>query len=66
MKIFSSSPYATFNPKDWNKIPRTNNKFSNAPIRIEKSYFSTSKNIKPNKTPQGNNHQSKQMKLSFT
>ena len=66
MKIFSSSPYAIFNSKDWNKIPRTNNKFSNAPIKIKKIYFSTFKNLKPNKTAQDNNHQSKQMKLALT
>ena len=65
MKIFSSSPYAAFNPKEWNTLPRTNNKFSNAPIKIKKSYFGTFKNTKSNKTPQENNHQSKQMKLAF-
>ena len=66
MKIFSSSPYATFNPKEWNTLPRTNNKFSNTPIKIRKSYFSTFNNIKSNKIPNENNCQSKQMKLAFT
>ena len=46
MKIFSSSPYATFNPKEWNSLSRTNYKFSDAPIKIKKKYFSTFKKTK--------------------
>ncbi len=65
MKIFSSSPYAAFNPKDWNTLPRTNNKFSNVPIKIKKSYFSTFKKIESSQIQEENNHQSKQMKLAF-
>ena len=66
MKIFSSSPYATFNPKEWNELSRTNNKFSDTPIKIKKSYFSNFKNIKSNKILQEHNHQSKQMQLALT
>ena len=65
MKIFSSSPYATFNPKEWNSVPRANNKFSNTPIRVKKSYFSTFKNIKSKKISQEKKHQSKQMQLAL-
>ena len=66
MKIFSSSPYATFNPKEWNTLSRTNNKFSDTPIRIKKSYFSTFKNIKSNKISQESTNESKQMQLALT
>ena len=38
MKIISSSPYATFNSKEWNSLSRTNCKFSNTPIRVQKKY----------------------------
>ena len=34
MKIFSSSPYATFNSKEWNSLSRINNRFSDNPIKI--------------------------------
>ncbi len=66
MKIFSSSPYATFNTKEWNKLSRTNNKFSDIPIKIKKNYFCTFKNIKSNKISQQNKDQSKQMQLALT
>ena len=66
MKIFSSSPYATFNPKEWNTLPRTNNKFSNTPIKIKKCYFESLKNLKSNKIPEKNKHQSRQMQIAFT
>ncbi len=65
MKIFSSSPYATFNPKEWNSFSRINYKFSDTPIKIKKRYYSTFKNIKsPKKTPE-NNDLPKQIQLPF-
>ena len=67
MKIFSSSPYATFNPKEWNTLSRSNNKFSDTPIKIKKSYFVNNlKKVKSKKIQQENNDYSKQMQLAFT
>ena len=66
MKIFSSSPYATFNPEEWNSLSRTNNKFSNTPIKIEKKYFSTFKDNKSTKKVLDNKDLPKQIQLAFT
>ena len=66
MKIFSSSPYATFNPKEWNSLSRTNNKFSDTPIKIKKKYLGTLKNIKSSKKALENNDLPKQIQLAFT
>ena len=66
MKILSSSPYATFNPKEWNLLPRANCRFSSTPIRIKKKFFSTSKNVKSTKNTQENNKLPKQIQLAFT
>ena len=49
MKILPSSPYATFNPKEWNKLSRVNQKFSNTPIKINKKYISTFRYMKSSK-----------------
>ena len=66
MKIFSSSPYATFNPKEWNSLSGTNYKFSDTPIKIKKNYFRTFKNIKsPKKIPEKNDLP-KQIQLALT
>ena len=65
MVIFSSSPYATFNPKEWNSLSQTNSRFSNTPIKIKKRYFSTFKNIEsPKKVPE-NIDLPKQIQLAF-
>ena len=66
MKIFTSSPYATFNPKEWNSLSKTNYKFSNTPIKIKKRYFSTFKNINSPKKVLENNDLPKQIQLAFT
>ena len=66
MKIFSSSPYATFNPKEWNSLSRKNCKFSDTPIKIKKRYFSTFQNIKSPKKERENNDLPKQIQLAFT
>ena len=66
MKIFSSSPYATFNPKEWNSLSRTNHKFSDTPIKIKKKYFSTFKKIKSANKAIENNDSPKQIQLAFT
>ena len=66
MKIFSSSPYATFNPKEWNSLSRTNYKFSDTPIKIQKRYSSTYKVIKSTKIVHKNNDLPKQIQLALT
>ena len=66
MKIFSSSPYATFNPKEWNSLSRRNYKFSDTPIKIKKKYFTTFKNKKSSKKATENNDLPKEIQLAFT
>ena len=66
MKIFSSSPYATFNSKEWNSLSKANHKFSDAPIKIKKRYFSYPNNIKSSKIAQENNDLPKQIQLAFS
>ena len=66
MKILSSSPYATFNPKEWSSLSRVNRKFSSTPIKIKKRFFSTFKNVKTAKDAQENNDLPKQMQIAFT
>ena len=66
MKIFSSSPYATFNSKEWNSLSRTNYKFSNTPIKIKKKYFNTFTSNKSTEEVLENNDLPKQIQLSFT
>ena len=66
MKIFPSSPYSTFNPKEWNSLSRVNHKFSDAPIKIKKRYFSSFKNTKTTKKTLGNNDFPKQIQLALT
>ena len=66
MKILSSSPYATFNPKEWNSLSRANRRFSSTPIKIQKKFFSTFKNVKNTKDAQENNDLPKQMQIAFT
>ena len=65
MKIVSSSPYATFNPKEWNSLSERNHKFSDTPIKIKKRYFSKFKKVKSNKLQQDNNCLPKQIQLAF-
>ena len=67
MKIFSSSPYATFNPKEWKSLSRTNanHKFTDNPIKIKKGYFSSFKNIKTKKIALDDSNLPRQIKLAF-
>ncbi len=65
MKILSSSPYATFNPKEWNSVSRASCRFSSTPIKIKKRFFSNLKNVKNTKNTQGNNELPKQIQLAF-
>jgi len=41
MKVISSSPYATFNSKEWNSLISKNAKFENTPIKIQKRFYRT-------------------------
>ena len=41
MKVISSSPYATFNSKEWNSLISKNVKFENTPIKIQKKFYRT-------------------------
>ena len=65
MKILSSSPYATFNPKEWNSFSKANNRFSSTPIKIKKKFFSTFKNIKSTEIKQKINDLPKEIQLAF-
>ena len=66
MKTLSSSPYATFNPKEWDLLSRANQRFSSNPIKIKKKFFSNFKNVKSTKILQENNELPKQMQLALT
>ena len=66
MKILSSSPYATFNPHEWNSLSRANLRFSSAPIKIEKKFFKDFKNVKSIKITEENNDLPKQIQLVLT
>ena len=41
MKILSSSPYATFDLKEWNALVSKNDRFVNTPIEVKKKDFRT-------------------------
>jgi len=66
MKILSSSPYATFNPKEWNSLSGSNRKFSSVPIKIKKKFFITSKSGKSGEGLNENHDLPKQIQLAFT
>tara|TARA_S200000501_G_C20547315_1_gene622842 strand:+ start:415 stop:615 length:201 start_codon:yes stop_codon:yes gene_type:complete len=66
MKILSSSPYATFNPKEWNSLSTSNRRFSSTPVKIKKQFFNTFKIAKSTRDPQVNNDIPKQMQIAFT
>ena len=65
MKIFSSSPYAAFNPKEWDSLSRANHKFSDTPIKIQKKYFCNFRDIKSTKIAKENNALPKQIQLAL-
>ena len=66
MKILSSSPYATFNPKEWYSLSRATLRFSNTPIKVKKKFISTFKNVKSSKDEREDNDLPKQMQIVFT
>ena len=67
MKVFSSSPYAPFNSKEWNSLVSKNVKFENTPIKIQKKFYRTFslKKIEKDELLQDENELHKQMQLVF-
>ncbi len=67
MEILSSSPYATFNSKEWNSLVSKRDKFINSPIKVKKKYFKafTFKNIEETKGLQEKSELHEQMQLVF-
>ena len=67
MKVISSSPYATFDSKEWNSLVSKNEKFENTPIKIQKKFYRTFtfKKIEKNELLQNNNELHQQMQLVF-
>ena len=67
MKVISSSPYAPFNTKEWNSLTSTNQKFENAPIKIQKKFYRsfTHKKIEKDELLQEKHELHQQMQLVF-
>ena len=67
MKVFASSPYATFNSKEWNSLVSKNDKFVNTPIKVQKKYNRnpTFIEIKKTETCSEKNQLHVQMQLIF-
>ncbi len=67
MKVISSSPYATFNSKEWNSLVNKSEKFENTPIKIQKKFYRnfTFKKIEKDKLFQDKNELHQQMQLVF-
>ncbi|KGF97285.1 hypothetical protein EU96_0996 [Prochlorococcus marinus str. MIT 9302] len=67
MKVISSSPYATFNSKEWNYLVSKNEKFENTPIKIQKKFHRTFtlKKIEKDKLLQEKNELHQQMQIVF-
>ena len=65
MKILSSSPYATFNPNEWNSLPKANRSFSSTPIKIKKKFFSPIKSGKSTEVAHKHDDLPKQIQLAF-
>jgi len=67
VKTLSSSPYATFNSKEWNSLVSKNEKFENTPIRIQKKFYRTFtlKKIEKDELLQEKNELHQQMQLVF-
>ena len=67
MNVISSSPYATFNSKEWNSLVSKNAKFENTPIKIQKKFHRifTLKKIAKDELVQEKNQLHQQMQLIF-
>jgi len=67
MKVVPSSPYATFNSKEWNSLVSKNEKFKNTPIKIQKKFYGTFTliKIKKDKFCEEKNELHEQMQIVF-
>jgi len=67
MKVIPSSPYSTFNSKEWNSLISKNAKFENTPIKIQKKFYRTfnRKKIEKDELLKGKNELHQQMQLAF-
>ena len=67
MNVISSSPYATFNSKEWNSLVSKNAKFESTPIKIQKGFYRTFtfKKVQKNELLQEKNELHQQMQLVF-
>ena len=67
MKVIPSSPYSTFNSKEWNYLISKNAKFENTPIKIQKKFYRTfnRKKIEKDELLKGKNELHQQMQLAF-
>ena len=67
MKVVSSSPYATFNSKEWKSLVSISQKYDNTSIKIKKNFNRTFtfKKIAKDNIVQENNELHKQMQLVF-
>ena len=66
MKILSSSPYAAFSPKEWNKATRScSNPNASLPVKIRKVYYQRSKVLLTKKVIEKDIKSSNFIQLSF-
>ena len=66
MKILSSSPYAAFSPKEWQKAARSRSTSNTSvPVKIKKIYYQSSRVLVTTKVLQKNVKSSNFIQLSF-
>ncbi len=66
MKILSSSPYAAFSPKEWQKAAGSRSTFNTSlPVKIKKIYYKSSKVLSSTRVLQKDVKSSNFIQLSF-
>ena len=66
MKILSSSPYAAFSPKEWQKVTRSRSTSNTSlPVKIKKIYYQSSRVMVSTKVLQKDVKSSNFIQLSF-
>ena len=66
MKILSSSPYAAFSPKEWQKATRSRSTLDTGlPVKIKKIYYQSSRVLAPTKVLQKDFKSSNFIQLSL-
>ena len=66
MKILSSSPYAAFSPKEWQKAARSRSTLNTSlPVKIKKIYYQSSRVLVSSKVLQKDVKSSNFIQLSF-